>query len=130
MPRQARLDAPGTLHHVILRGIERGQIVTDREDGAMFLARLGEVAMATGTTLYAWALLPNHAHLLLRSGAQGLPCKRGRREVMKVIEKSPILIALKNGRRSNLCRLPGAPGKYVGRGLRNCGAVGVVVADL
>jgi len=52
MPRQARLDAPGTLHHVILRGIERGQIVTDREDGAMFLARLGEVAMATGTTLY------------------------------------------------------------------------------
>jgi len=40
MPRQARLDAPGTLHHVILRGIERGQIVTDREDRAMFLARL------------------------------------------------------------------------------------------
>jgi REP element-mobilizing transposase RayT len=39
----------------------------------IFLARLGEVAMATGTTLYAWALLPNHAHLLLRSGAQGLP---------------------------------------------------------
>ena len=29
--------------------------------------------MATGTTLYAWAVLPNHAHLLLRSGAQGLP---------------------------------------------------------
>ncbi len=73
MPRQARLDAPGTLHHVILRGRERGQIVTDREDRAMFLARLGEVARATGTTLYAWALLPNHAHLLLRSGAQGLP---------------------------------------------------------
>jgi REP element-mobilizing transposase RayT len=53
--------------------MERGQIVTDREDGAMFLARLGAVALATGTTLYAWALLPNHAHLLLRSGAQGLP---------------------------------------------------------
>jgi len=27
MPRQARLDAPGTLHHVIVRGIERGRIV-------------------------------------------------------------------------------------------------------
>jgi hypothetical protein len=27
MPRQARLDAPGTLHHVILRGIARGTIV-------------------------------------------------------------------------------------------------------
>jgi len=30
MPRQARLDAPGTLHHVILRGIEKKKIVDDR----------------------------------------------------------------------------------------------------
>ena len=73
MPRQARLDSPGTLHHVILRGIDRGRIVADEEDRAAFLARLGDVATATGTTIYAWALLPNHAHLLLRSGAQGLP---------------------------------------------------------
>jgi putative transposase len=73
MPRQARLDAPGTVHHVILRGLERGQIVADGEDRAAFLTRLDEVAAATGTTLYAWALLPNHAHLLLRSGSQGLP---------------------------------------------------------
>jgi REP element-mobilizing transposase RayT len=73
MPRQARLDAPGTLHHVILRGLERGRIVADEEDREAFVARLGELATATGTTLYAWALLPNHAHLLLRSGAAGLP---------------------------------------------------------
>ncbi len=73
MPRQARLDAPGTLHHVILRGLERGRIVADDADRAAFVARLGAVALATGTPLYAWALLPNHAHLLLRSGAQGLP---------------------------------------------------------
>jgi len=73
MPRQARLDAPGTLHHVILRGIERGKIVADAEDRAAFLSRLGDVARVTGTTLYAWALLPNHAHLLLRSGPVGLP---------------------------------------------------------
>jgi hypothetical protein len=32
MPRQARLDFPGTLHHVIVRGIERKKIVTDDED--------------------------------------------------------------------------------------------------
>ena len=73
MPRQARLDAPGTLHHVILRGIDRGQIVADREDREAFVARLGDIAAATGTALYAWALLPNHVHLLLRSGPQGLP---------------------------------------------------------
>jgi len=73
MPRQARLDAPGTLHHVILRGMEQGRIVADPEVRHAFVTRLGEVAVATGTTLYAWALLPNHAHLLLRSGPPGLP---------------------------------------------------------
>jgi putative transposase len=30
MPRQARLDTPGTLHHVIVRGIEKRRIVDDR----------------------------------------------------------------------------------------------------
>src|SRR3972149_430615 len=73
MPRQARLDAPGTLHHVILRGLERGAIVRDDQDREAFVTRLGTVAQATGTPIYAWALLPNHAHLLLRSGAAGLP---------------------------------------------------------
>ena len=32
MPRGPRLDAPGTLHHVILRGIERRKIVNDDND--------------------------------------------------------------------------------------------------
>jgi len=73
MPRQARLDAPGTLHHVIIRGLERGAIVKDDADRAAFVTRLGAVAQATGTTIYGWALLPNHAHVLLRSGPAGLP---------------------------------------------------------
>ena len=41
MPRQARLDAPGTPHHVILREIERGQMVAALKDRESFLARLG-----------------------------------------------------------------------------------------
>ena len=73
MPRHARLDAPGTLHHVIIRGLERGAIVKDDQDRGAFVTRLGTVAQATGTPIYAWALLPNHAHLLLRSGPAGLP---------------------------------------------------------
>ena len=40
MPRQARLDAPGTLHHVMLRGIERRAIVTDNADRHEFVSRL------------------------------------------------------------------------------------------
>jgi len=73
MPRQPRLDAPGTLHHVIVRGLEQGKIVRDQADRKEFVRRLGEVAAATKTAIYAWALLANHAHLLMRSGPQGLP---------------------------------------------------------
>ena len=72
-PAKPRLDAPGTLRHVILRRMERGTIVADDADQAAVIARLGAVATATGTKVYAWALLPNHAHLVLRSGPAGLP---------------------------------------------------------
>ena len=72
MPRGARLDAPGTLHHVIIRGIEKGNIVRDDEDRNEFLRRMGEIAQETGTSIYAFALLTNHAHILLKSGEQGL----------------------------------------------------------
>lgn len=73
MPRQARLDAPGTLHHVIVRGIEKREIVRDSEDRKDFVSRLGRLALDSKTQVYAWALMPNHAHLLLRSGPKGLP---------------------------------------------------------
>jgi putative transposase len=73
MPRQARLDAPGTLHHVIVRGIEGRNIVDNRWDREDLLSRIGTIALETETAIYAWALLSNHFHLLLRSGPRGLP---------------------------------------------------------
>ena len=66
-------SSTGTLQHMILGGIEGGQIVADRVDREARLARLGAVGTATGTAIYAWALLANHAHLLGRSGRAGLP---------------------------------------------------------
>ncbi|HDP80174.1 MAG TPA: hypothetical protein ENN21_04960 [Spirochaetes bacterium] len=72
MPRQARLDAPGTLHHVMVRGIEKRRIVSDEADRADFVNRMGELALDSGTGIYAWALLPNHAHILLRSSDAGI----------------------------------------------------------
>jgi len=72
MPRRARLDAPGTLHHVMVRGIERRRIVNDIADRKNFVKRLGELSVATNTSIYAWALLTNHAHILLRSSEIGL----------------------------------------------------------
>ena len=72
MPRQARLDAPGTLHHVIIRGIEQRSIVEDREDREEFVSRMGQIATETGTVIYAWSLMTNHAHILVRSAQRGL----------------------------------------------------------
>jgi REP element-mobilizing transposase RayT len=72
MPRGPRLDSPGTLHHLIIRGIEKRDIVTDDKDRDNFVSRMGAVALKTGTSIYAWALMTNHAHILLKSGQQGL----------------------------------------------------------
>ena len=60
MPRQARLDAPDTLHHVMVRGIERTAIFRDDHDRTDFLARVAGLAEQGAWTVYAWALLPNH----------------------------------------------------------------------
>ena len=72
MPRQARIDAPGALHHIIVRGIERRKIFKDDGDRIDFLDRLGKVLSETDTNCFAWALIPNHFHLLLRTGAYPL----------------------------------------------------------
>lgn len=68
MPRKSRIDAPGALHHLIARGIERREIFSDDQDRHAFIDRLGLVLTETGTACYARALIPNHFHLLLRTG--------------------------------------------------------------
>ena len=68
MPRQARIDAPGALHHIIIRGIERRAIFRDDKDREDFLERLSGLLEETTTPCYAWALMTNHVHLLLRTG--------------------------------------------------------------
>ena len=68
MPRKARIDAPGALHHIICRGIERRHIFRSDSDKDDFIDRLSRVLTETQTPCYAWALLSNHFHLLLRTG--------------------------------------------------------------
>lgn len=68
MPRQARIDAPCALHHIIARGIERCKIFREEADYLDFLRRLGVLLIQTETKCYAWALIPNHFHLLLKTG--------------------------------------------------------------
>jgi len=72
MPRLARLDAPGVLHHVIIRGIERKKIFRDKADQDNLIDRLSRLIPETQTACYAWALMTNHAHFLFCSGPGGL----------------------------------------------------------
>ena len=68
MPRKGRLDASGALHHIIVRGIERRKIFRDDSDRDNFLNRLGGILRDNQTRCFAWALMSNHFHLLLRTG--------------------------------------------------------------
>jgi putative transposase len=68
MPRKARVDAPGALHHIIVRGIEKRKIFEDDKDRNHFIKRLDDILTEAETPIYAWALIPNHVHLLLKTG--------------------------------------------------------------
>ena len=73
MPRKARLDAPGALHHIMVRGIERRKIFRDDSDRDDFLKRLGGILRESQTPCFAWALMANHFHLPLRTKSIAIP---------------------------------------------------------
>jgi len=54
MPRQARIDAPGAVHHIIFRGIERRRIFKDDLDRERFLEKLGSFLVEGATGCFAW----------------------------------------------------------------------------
>jgi len=72
MARQPRLDAPGALHHIMGRGIERTRIFRTDQDREDFLNRLADLCIDGGLIVYAWSLMPNHFHLLVRTGRQSI----------------------------------------------------------
>ena len=80
MPRGPRLDAPGVLHHVMARGIMRQLLFRDDTDREDFVSRVATLAEGQRWRVYAWALLPNHFHLLVRTGQQ--PLSRSMRSLL------------------------------------------------
>jgi putative transposase len=72
MPRTARLDAPGVVQHVMIRGIEHREIFRTDKDREDFIKRLEKLCYETQTKCYAWAFLSNHAHFLFRTGTGSL----------------------------------------------------------
>ncbi|OGR67821.1 MAG: hypothetical protein A2081_04225 [Elusimicrobia bacterium GWC2_61_19] len=72
MPRHARINVPGALYHIMTRGIEKRKIFLGDVDRRDFIARLRNALAEHGCACFAWALMPNHIHLLLKSGNDGV----------------------------------------------------------
>ena len=54
MPRLTRLDTPGVVNHIIIRGIERRKIFKDNKDKDSFLDRLDTLLPETKTACYVY----------------------------------------------------------------------------
>lgn len=72
MARKPRVDVAGAVHHVMVRGWRRGTLFHSDEDRAAYVERVGEVLEWGGAVCYAWAVMPNHVHLVLLRGATPL----------------------------------------------------------
>jgi predicted DNA binding CopG/RHH family protein len=94
MPRQARLDAPGALHHIMIRGIERRKIFVNDRDREDFVERLSKLLQQTETACYAWVFIPNHAQ---QEGNQGLSKRTGDMSVQYDKEEKELLEAYESG---------------------------------
>jgi len=69
VPRKPRIDAPGTVHHVWVRGVLKHPIFVDSRDRADLRDLLGSTLVECGARALAWAFLSNHFHVVIRTGA-------------------------------------------------------------
>jgi len=72
MARRPRVHFPNALYHVIARGNQRQDIFFDEKDYQRYLSYLSEYQTRYSFHLYAYALMPNHVHLLLEVEATPL----------------------------------------------------------
>jgi putative transposase len=66
MPRSARITAPGLVYHVTHRGNRRGDVFFDREDREFYLRWLAGAARRHAIEVWAYCLMTNHVHLLVK----------------------------------------------------------------
>ena len=68
MARLARIVVPGLAHHVTKRGIRREAIFFEDGDHEVYLDLLAEQTLKAGVAVWAYCLMPNHVHLILKPG--------------------------------------------------------------
>ncbi len=72
MPRRARKKSSSGIYHIIMRGINRKTIFVEQNDGARFIKTLSKYKDKCGYIIYAYCLMPNHIHLLIKVGNEPL----------------------------------------------------------
>ena len=72
MPRSARRKSNTDIYHIVLRGINKQRIFEDDEDSLYFLEKLKTYKDITGYEIYAYCLMSNHVHLLMKEGEEPL----------------------------------------------------------
>ena len=77
MGRQARKRSETGIHHVLLRGIDKRDIFLEDEDRQTFIQHLAQSREKGKFELYAYCLMDNHVHLLIKEGEEiGASIKR------------------------------------------------------
>ncbi|MDO6657858.1 transposase [Anaerobacillus sp. 1_MG-2023] len=66
MPRKARQKSRTGIYHIIYRGANRQEIFHDNEDRLQFLQTLEKYSSLYKVKIYAWCLMSNHVHLLMK----------------------------------------------------------------
>lgn len=72
MPRVSRNKSKSGIYHIIMRGINRQTIFEDDEDRIKFINILEKYKRISEFDLYAYCLMGNHLHMLLREGKEPL----------------------------------------------------------
>ncbi len=66
MPRKARQKSESGIYHIIMRGINRQIICNEDEGYHRFLQALNHYNEISGYQIYAYCLMSNHIHLLMK----------------------------------------------------------------
>jgi putative transposase len=72
LPRKARLKSESGIYHIIMRGINRQTIFAEDEDCHRFLQTLKYYKELSGYQVFAYCIMKNHIHLLLKPGSEPL----------------------------------------------------------
>ena len=72
MARTARVKSETGIYHIMIRGINKALLLEDEEDNKKFLAVLEECKTISQFKIYAYCLMGNHIHLLLKTETEGL----------------------------------------------------------